>query len=587
MYKEELYGEDRLAAETRIRNLLWTVSGDYDLSCELDIDSFQKAKEISLYDAIKQGAFARFFDTEAFGLYLVKKIYLGAEEGQLMGIAQLCLDEASFSKVAAERPGVPDIRKRAFEEILERDFGRLNASFAGRLKLAYLRRTLTGDPAGEQKLRRELDRVEALKDTNDTLEIIRCVDGIYNSAVDRKFEQEHGTLAEVLAVSMADLKKYDWQDYLKEEAEEARLEEYLRQMQNQLTSLSEEEEQEKEKTRGGVVLLDEEAVEKMYSYMELNYGRSYLNELEQQRIDQKLCRGAHADCSLYFTDGILAEPVKVNAQYELAKRTAEMNRRFLHQNRRVTRQNIEVLTEILNHALMTRNEEEIYASEYGRIVPSRLWKVGRTSGGKLFDLEIKKENSDFVVEVLIDASGSQRDRTSRVALQGYILSEALSQAGIPHSVFGFCSFWDYTVMRRFRDFDEGREANSRIFEFYASANNRDGLAVRTAGNALLNRPEDQKILIVLSDGRPNDIIVNRPGSKNPTPYFGDYAIKDTATEIRKLRNQGIAVLGVFAGAEKDLLAEQKIFGKDFAYIKDIRNFSRVTGAYLKKQVLNA
>ena len=191
------------------------------------------------------------------------------------------------------------------------------------------------------------------------------------------------------------------------------------------------------------------------------------------------------------------------------------------------------------------------------------------------------------MEVLIDASGSQRDRTSRVALQGYILSEALSQAGIPHSVFGFCSFWDYTVMRRFRDFDEGREANSRIFEFYASANNRDGLAVRTAGNALLNRPEDQKILIVLSDGRPNDIIVNRPGSKNPTPYFGDYAIKDTATEIRKLRNQGIAVLGVFAGAEKDLLAEQKIFGKDFAYIKDIRNFSRVTGAYLKKQVLNA
>ena len=172
MDKEELYGEDRLAAETRIRNLLWTVSGDYDLSCELDIDSFQKAKEISLYDAIKQGAFARFFDTEAFGLYLVKKIYLGAEEGQLMGIAQLCLDEASFSKVAAERPGVPDIRKRAFEEILERDFGRLNASFAGRLKLAYLRRALTGDPAGEQKLRRELELMKE-KTIKERIQTIR------------------------------------------------------------------------------------------------------------------------------------------------------------------------------------------------------------------------------------------------------------------------------------------------------------------------------------------------------------------------------------------------------------------------------
>ena len=151
----------------------------------------------------------------------------------------------------------------------------------------------------------------------------------------------------------------------------------------------------------------------------------------------------------------------------------------------------------------------------------------------------------------------------------------------------YCTFWDYTILHRFREYDDPRSANENIFNYVTSSNNRDGLAVRTAGNALLNRPEDQKILIVLSDGRPNDIIVNRPGSKNPTPYFGDYAIKDTATEIRKLRNQGIAVLGVFAGAEKDLLAEQKIFGKDFAYIKDIRNFSRVTGAYLKKQVLNA
>ena len=47
MEKEELYGEDRLAAETRIRNLLWTVSGDYDLSCELDIDS-ESERDLSL-----------------------------------------------------------------------------------------------------------------------------------------------------------------------------------------------------------------------------------------------------------------------------------------------------------------------------------------------------------------------------------------------------------------------------------------------------------------------------------------------------------------------------------------------------------
>lgn len=46
MDKEELYGEDRLAAETRIRNLLWTVSGVMIFPANW-YRSFQKAKEIS------------------------------------------------------------------------------------------------------------------------------------------------------------------------------------------------------------------------------------------------------------------------------------------------------------------------------------------------------------------------------------------------------------------------------------------------------------------------------------------------------------------------------------------------------------
>ena len=80
------------------------------------------------------------------------------------------------------------------------------------------------------------------------------------------------------------------------------------------------------------------------------------------------------------------------------------------------------------------------------------------------------------------------------------------------------------------------------------------------------------------------MIINRPNAKNPAPYHGKYAIADTATEIRRLRSQGVSVLGVFAGEEKDLAAEKKIFGKDFAYIRDVGNFSRIVGRYLTKQL---
>ena len=73
-------------------------------------------------------------------------------------------------------------------------------------------------------------------------------------------------------------------------------------------------------------------------------------------------------------------------------------------------------------------------------------------------------------------------------------------------------------------------------------------------------------------------------ARNPAPYQGNYAISDTATEVRRLRSQGVSVLGVFAGEEKDLAAEKKIFGKDFAYIRAISGFSRMVGRYLIRQL---
>ena len=276
--------------------------------------------------------------------------------------------------------------------------------------------------------------------------------------------------------------------------------------------------------------------------------------------------------------------VRRNYQSEYARRSKSENLRVYGHYTRVARQNIDQLSDTLRRALVARSERETVRSEYGIIVPSRLWKLGRTRDKKLFERTLKKDSSEFVVHVLIDASGSQRSRQSLVALQGYIISEALSNVQIPHRVMGFCTFWDYTIMHRFRRYDDPRSENDNIFNYVTSSNNRDGLAIRTAGYDLLQREEEKKIMIILSDGRPYDVIINRPNAKNPEPYQGKAAIADTATEVRRLRNLDVSVLGVFAGEEKDLATEKKIFGKDFAYIRDIANFSKIVGRYLTKQL---
>ena len=666
MENKELNLQDyQLELENRIRNLLWTISGDYTQQMKPDVSLFLRSKDIALYDGIKQGALAKFFDKDFLGMYLVKKIFMGADEAALTFVSQLCIEEAIGERICEQRPGIWEMQRKACEDILDQEYETMPsaADKLGYLRVNLLRRRIdrgenaslkkknpqadsrseeksadsvenanisngiivgnadasngiiTGnadalngiiaenaDASNEiitkitknkQKDRKHkgiyhyIDLISSAAETADTMSLIRIIDTVYNEVADPDFSQK-ATLEQVLAVTMEDLTEFDWHDYLSEEMYEDALESYMEQLTSNVAGMEnadvtremEEERQSKQK----ITVLPPEALEKAHTYVELNFGKTYLSELEEKRINQLMCRDIHSDCSLYFTEGILKSPVKRNYQYEYAKRLKNKNIWLYHDKHRIVKRNISLLTEMLKKSLVIKSENQEILSDRGMIVPSRLWRLGRSSDAQVFRRELKGDSSDFVVDVLIDASGSQMSRQGEVALQAYIISEALSNAELPHRVMSYCTFWDYTILHRFREYDDPRSANENIFNYVTSSNNRDGLAIRAAGYGLLNREEEKKILIILSDGRPYDVIVNRPNAKNPAPYHGKYAIIDTAAQIRKLRSQGVSVLGVFAGEEKDLATEKKIFGKDFAYIRNITGFSKIVGRYLTKQL---
>ncbi|MBR4139943.1 MAG: VWA domain-containing protein [Lachnospiraceae bacterium] len=575
---------DLFEIENRMKNLLWTVSGDYTLEAKLNVEAFVHSKYSALYDAIKQGAMAKFFSMDEYSMYLIKKLYYGADETGLMRVSSLCIDMACAEKISVERQGVKNIRKRAYEEILEKDFANMQADGKlGKLRFSMLRRELDPSYRVEAKVEKHLEKLQALKNTNSTMDVIRVVDHIYNTCIDPTFVKEHGDLEKVLAVTLDELQEFNWQDFLNEDVLENMLEKMQNQVTENMTELSEDN-KEKKRTGAGRIILNEKALEKMHSYIEWNYGKSYLTELEQKQLNHQLCYGAHKGCTIYMTEGILKNPVAVNNTYVLVNRSKQMNFDTYRQHANVTKRNIEILEATLTRALRARSEKEYVPAQYGLLRPERLWKIGRTKEYQVFDKETKKQNEDFVVELLIDASGSQQKRQNFVALQSFVVSSALSRVGIPHRAMSFCTFWDYTILHRFRDYEDKADADWNLFEFRGSSNNRDGLAIRMATESLMKREEPNKVLIVLSDGRPNDQNVNRPNAPDAPLYTGDYAVKDTAIEVRRARSLGIAVLGVFMGEEQDLGAERKIFGKDFAYIKNIANFSNVVGTYLRKQL---
>lgn len=589
----EQIDEHRMEIENRIKNLCWTVSGDYSLQIKSDVDAFAKSKYIALYDAIKQGAFGKYFDTKELSLYILKKIALSAEEKPLFDLAQLCVDAAVYPRISKERLGTDSVRVNAFRDILKYEGDAMERTYFGKIKHAIIKKTLNEDIesiTGEQwKVIREID---ALASANSTEDIIAGIDHIYNYLFDQEFEEKHGDLNTVLQFDKLDILDSFWQECMSDDQMEDIIKLFLSNLSDDQMSLDIDESKVKyvatnmngNKSNESKSVADAKAIQKVNEYVQLNYGQSYLSVLEQGHVKGKLCRGIHANCTLHFTDGILHAPMLKNNQYRFSQLQFEKNRTYYYNNHWIVKRNIEVLADSLKKALVLRREEEHSRSNSGYLVPARLWKVNRSEDVKLFDKKLRSDNSEFVVDILLDGSGSQAKRQSQVAVQGYMISEALSRVGIAHRVIGYSTFWDYTVLQRFRDYDDDKEKNIRIFEFRASANNRDGLAIKAVCDALTNRSEDNKILIILSDGKPNDMGTSRPGTRKVDPYTGEEAIKDTAFEVRRARAQGISVLGIFAGIEDDLPAEKKIYGKDFAYIRNISNFSRIVGTYLRRQL---
>ena len=133
------------------------------------------------------------------------------------------------------------------------------------------------------------------------------------------------------------------------------------------------------------------------------------------------------------------------------------NEMYFEMKKNDVRRSIDVLSTMLKQAQLQQQEEDTVRTEYGQIRPADLWKVGRSRDNKLFDRRKKRESSNFVVDILLDSSSSETQRQPQIAVQAYLISQAFSNAGIPHRVSSFCSYWEYTIGIGAKEFNFGNQ----------------------------------------------------------------------------------------------------------------------------------
>lgn len=168
--------------------------------------------------------------------------------------------------------------------------------------------------------------------------------------------------------------------------------------------------------------------------------------------------------------------------------------------------------------------------------------AGGTPSDRIY-LTTQKRSRDLAVALLVDASLSteswvEDQRVIDIARETALLfCHALDAGGDPHAVYSFTSRGRHDVrVNAIKEFAEHLSPTviQRIGALKPGQYTRIGAAVRHTAAQLANSAARHRLLLVLTDGKPNDI----------DHYEGRFGVEDTRRAIQEARRNGVSVFGI-------------------------------------------
>ena len=164
-------------------------------------------------------------------------------------------------------------------------------------------------------------------------------------------------------------------------------------------------------------------------------------------------------------------------------------------------------------------------------------------GSDRVHLDVRNRARDLAIAILVDTSfstdswveGRRVLDVEKAALTA--LAFGLEACGDPFAILTFSSHKRLAVaVDTVKGFEERLDAvvRRRIAALRPGAYTRIGAAVRHVAAQLDTRPERHRLLLLLSDGKPNDL----------DHYEGRYAVEDSRKAVQEARGRGLAVFAV-------------------------------------------
>lgn len=222
---------------------------------------------------------------------------------------------------------------------------------------------------------------------------------------------------------------------------------------------------------------------------------------------------------------------------------------------------------LMEKILKKRNSHRRNHLNKGRINTRQLWST-HVGNKDIFYKEKKKEIKKTVGYLLIDGSGSMSGGKQKTAVEAASILEKGLKNLIPLKITQFTTS-SGTVHKIIKGFDQNIKNVDFVWQLQdkitPTGGNADGHSIRVATQELLNRPENERILTIISDGLPSDYQSYEAG------------LKDVKEAVLYAKSKGIKVISLFIGhkGDKEQVQEQfKFMYGDSVLFTDNETLSR-------------
>lgn len=201
--------------------------------------------------------------------------------------------------------------------------------------------------------------------------------------------------------------------------------------------------------------------------------------------------------------------------------------------------------------------------------------IASNDGKVFYNKKLPSEETKLALAVLVDESGSMscNDRETSARAASIVLYDFCQALNIPLAMYGHTEERNVELYA-YTEFDHpDKNDKFRIMDMSARSGNRDGAALRFVAERLSKRPEETKLLIIISDGQPAGY-----------GYYGTEAEADLRGIKHEYKNKGVTMFAAAIGADKANI--ERIYKEGFLDITDLNklpmNLTKLVLRYLKR-----